>query len=168
MSFLGQGQVNFGEWLINDDDSFGDFLRAPNDYIDQIKPIVLEVYVRKEPRFSCYHSPLLNDVFPQLENRKIPEIIPLTQSSEFSHMTQYQNIHTDKYDFDLNKTINENDWSLPQDEMNIAPSYGQDRYFGQTSQFGSMKNAETFSNVHVSSSFGATDYYRCVYGYPQK
>ncbi|KAM3270037.1 hypothetical protein P3S67_029943 [Capsicum chacoense] len=44
--------------------------------------------------------------------------------------------------------------------MNIALSYEQDHYFGQTSQFGSMKNAETFSNVHGSSSFGATEYYR--------
>ncbi|KAM3270038.1 hypothetical protein P3S67_029944 [Capsicum chacoense] len=98
-SFLGQGQLNFGEWLINDDDSLGDFLRAPNDYIDQIKLTMLEVYVRKEPRSSHCRSPLLNDMFPQ--------------SSDFLQMTQYQNIHIDRYHFDLNKTINENGWCLP-------------------------------------------------------
>ncbi|KAG5568096.1 hypothetical protein H5410_064889 [Solanum commersonii] len=51
-SFLSQGQVNFGEWIIYNDESLTDFLRVPDDYIDQIKLTILEIYVRKEPKTS--------------------------------------------------------------------------------------------------------------------
>ncbi|PHU17690.1 hypothetical protein BC332_13385 [Capsicum chinense] len=124
-SFLAQGQVHFGKWLINEDDSLGDFLRAPNDYVDQIKLTLLEVYVRKEPRLSCRRSPLSNDVFPQLVNRKSPEIapvtqVPVTQSSDSPCMSQYQNIFTSGYDFDLNRTVDKNDWkNITQDQANV-------------------------------------------------
>ncbi|KAG5568341.1 hypothetical protein H5410_064644 [Solanum commersonii] len=51
-SFLSQGQVNFGE--------------VPDDYIDQIKLTILEIYVRKEPKTSQQRSPLSVDVHPRL------------------------------------------------------------------------------------------------------
>ena len=63
-SFLSQGQVNFGEWIIYNDESLTEFLRVPNDYIDQIKLTVLEIYVRKEPKISQQRSPLSVDVHP--------------------------------------------------------------------------------------------------------
>ena len=63
-SFLSQGQVNFGEWNINNDESLTDFLRVPNDYIDQIKLTILEIYVKKEPKISQQRSPLSVDVHP--------------------------------------------------------------------------------------------------------
>ncbi|KAG5621715.1 hypothetical protein H5410_006933 [Solanum commersonii] len=50
ISFLSQGQVNFGE--------------VPNGYIDQIKLTILEIYVRKEPKTSQQRSPLSVDVHP--------------------------------------------------------------------------------------------------------
>ncbi|KAG5614286.1 hypothetical protein H5410_014110, partial [Solanum commersonii] len=81
-SFLSQGQVTFGEWIIYNDKSLTDFLRVPNDYVDQIKLTILEIYVRKEPKTSQQCSP-------------------------------YRSI------------------GLPQQDRNIAPSYGLDNYFGQ-------------------------------------
>ncbi|KAH0661455.1 hypothetical protein KY284_026386 [Solanum tuberosum] len=47
---------------------------------------------------------------------------------------------------------------LPQQERNIAPSYGLDNYFGQSSQFEMTKNVGTSSNFHVSPTFDADDY----------
>ena len=47
--------------------SLTDFLRVPNDYIDQIKSTILGIYVRKEPKISQQRSPLSVDVNPQLE-----------------------------------------------------------------------------------------------------
>ena len=61
-SFLSQEQVNFGEWIIYNDESLTDFLRVPNDYIDQIKSTILGIYVRKEPKISQQRSPLSVDV----------------------------------------------------------------------------------------------------------
>ena len=63
-SFLSHGQVNFGEWIIYNDESLTDFLRVPNDYIDQIKSTILGIYVRKEPKISQQRSPLSVDVHP--------------------------------------------------------------------------------------------------------
>ena len=63
-SFLSQGQVNFGEWIIYNDESLTDFLRIPNDYINQIKLTILEIYVRKETKTSQQRSPLLVNVHP--------------------------------------------------------------------------------------------------------
>ena len=63
-SFLSQGQVNFREWIIYNDESLTDFLRVPNDYIDQIKSTILGIYVRKEPKISQQRSPLSVDVHP--------------------------------------------------------------------------------------------------------
>ena len=63
-SFLSQGQVNFGEWIIYNDESLTDFLRVPNYYIDQIKSTILGIYVRKEPKISQQRSPLSVDVHP--------------------------------------------------------------------------------------------------------
>ena len=63
-SFLLHGQVNFGKWIIYNDESLTDFLRVPNYYIDQIKSTILEIYVRKEPKISQQRSPLLVDVHP--------------------------------------------------------------------------------------------------------
>uniref|UniRef100_M1D867 Epidermal patterning factor-like protein n=1 Tax=Solanum tuberosum TaxID=4113 RepID=M1D867_SOLTU len=116
-SFLSQGQVNFGEWIIYNDESLTDFLRVPNDYIDQIKLTILEIYVRKEPKTSQQRSPLSVDVHPRLENRNSVDGFPITQSTDFSNMTHYQNILTGRYDVDLNETINESDWeNITQDE----------------------------------------------------
>ena len=109
-SFLSQGQVNFGEWIIYNDESLTDFLRVPNDYIDQIKLTILEIYVRKEPKTSQQRSPLSVDVHPRLENRNSVDGFPITQSTDFPNMTHYQNILIGRYDFDLNETINESDW----------------------------------------------------------
>ena len=61
-SFSSQGQVNFGEWITYNDESLTDFLRVPNDYIDQIKLTILEIYVRKEPKISQQRSLLSVDV----------------------------------------------------------------------------------------------------------
>ena len=109
-SFLSQGQVNFGEWIIYNDESLTDFLRVPNDYIDQIKLTVLEIYVRKEPKISQQRSHLsVVDVNPQLENRNSVDEFPITQFVDFPNMTHYQNILTDRYDFDSNETIKESD-----------------------------------------------------------
>ena len=107
ISFLSQGQVNFGEWIIYNDESLTDFLRVPNDYIDQIKLTILEIYVRKEPKTSQQRSPLSVDVHPRLENRNSVDGFPITQSTDFPNMTHYQNILTGRYDFDLNEIINE-------------------------------------------------------------
>ena len=108
-SFLAHGQVNFGEWIIANDDSLRDFLSAPNDFIDQIKLNVLEVYVRTERTSRRRRSPIPSDVHPQVENHNSVDAVPVTQSSYFPHITQYQNLLTGRYDFDLNEGINEND-----------------------------------------------------------
>ena len=63
-SFLSHEQVNFGKWIIYNDESLTDFLRVPNYYIDQIKSTILEIYVRKEPKISQQRSPLSVDVHP--------------------------------------------------------------------------------------------------------
>ncbi|KAG5612130.1 hypothetical protein H5410_023411 [Solanum commersonii] len=68
-SFLSQGQVNFGERIIYNDKSLTDFFRVPNDYINQIKLTILEIFVRKEPKTSQQCSPLLIDVHSRLKNR---------------------------------------------------------------------------------------------------
>ncbi|KAH0650215.1 hypothetical protein KY284_030127 [Solanum tuberosum] len=73
-------------------------------------------------------------------------------------MTHYQNILIGRYDFDLNETINESDCGLPQQDRNIAPSYGLDNYFGQSSHFEMTGNLGTSSNFHVSPNFDADDY----------
>ncbi|KAH0675286.1 hypothetical protein KY285_023087 [Solanum tuberosum] len=73
-------------------------------------------------------------------------------------MTHYQNILTGRYDFDLNETVNESDCDLPLQDRNIAPSYGLDNYFGQSSHFEMTKNVGTSSNFHVSPTFDADDY----------
>ncbi|KAH0776774.1 hypothetical protein KY290_008185 [Solanum tuberosum] len=157
-SFLSQGQVNFGEWIIYNDESLTNFLRVPDDYIDQIKLTILEIYVRKEPKTSQQRSPLSVDVHPRLENRNSVDGFPITQSTDFPNMTHYQNILIGRYDFDLNETINESDCGLPQQDRNIAPSYGLDNYFGQSSHFEMTKNVGTSSNFHVSPTFDADDY----------
>ena len=108
-SFLSQGQVNFGEWIIYSDKSLTDFLRVPDDYIDQIKLTILEIYVRKEPKTSQQRSPLSVDVHPRLENYNSVDGFSITQSTDFPNMTHYQNILIGRYDFDLNETINESD-----------------------------------------------------------
>ncbi|KAH0723052.1 hypothetical protein KY289_006096 [Solanum tuberosum] len=72
-------------------------------------------------------------------------------------MTHYQNILTGRYDFDLNETINESDCGLPQQDRNIAPSYGLDNYFDQSSHFEMTENVGTSSNFHVSPTFDADD-----------
>ncbi|KAH0633503.1 hypothetical protein KY284_036289 [Solanum tuberosum] len=73
-------------------------------------------------------------------------------------MTHYQNIFIGRNDFDLNETINESDCGLPQQDRNIAPSYGLDNYFGQSSHFEMTENVGTSSNFHVSPTFDADDY----------
>ncbi|KAG5623789.1 hypothetical protein H5410_009007 [Solanum commersonii] len=150
-SFLSQGQVNFEEWIIYNDESLTDFLRVPDDYIDQIKLTILEIYVRKKPKTSQQRSPLSVDVHPRLENHNSVDRLPITQSTDFSNMTHCQNILIGRYDFDLNETINESD-------RNIAPSYGLDNYFGQSSHFEMTENVGTSSNSHVSFTFDADDY----------
>ncbi|KAG5626419.1 hypothetical protein H5410_011637 [Solanum commersonii] len=157
-SFLSQGQVNFGEWIIYNDESLTDFLRVPDDYIDQIKLTILEIYVRKEPKTSQQRSPLSIDEHPQLENRNSVDGFPIAQSTDFPNMTHYQNILIGRYDFDLNETINESDCGLPQQDRNIAPSYGLDNYFGQSSHFEMTENVGTSSTFHVSPTFDAYDY----------
>ncbi|KAG5622218.1 hypothetical protein H5410_007436, partial [Solanum commersonii] len=157
-SFLSQGQVNFGEWIIYNDESLTDFLRVPDDYIDQIKLTILEIYVRKEPKTSQQYSPLSVDEHPQLENCKSVDGFLITQSTDFSNMTHYQNILIGRNDFDLNETINESHCGLPQQDRNIAPSYGLDNYFGQSSHFEMTENVGTSSNFHVSPTFDADDY----------
>ncbi|KAG5614742.1 hypothetical protein H5410_014566 [Solanum commersonii] len=129
-SFLSQGQVNFGEWIIYNDELLTDFLRVPNDYIDQIKLTILEIYVRKEPKTSQQRSPLSVDIHPRLENLNSVDRFPITQSIDFPNMTHYQNILTGRYDFDLNETINEKNITHdePIDPVNIddcdLPNYG--------------------------------------------
>ncbi|KAG5572116.1 hypothetical protein H5410_061882 [Solanum commersonii] len=85
-------------------------IRVPDDYIDQIKLTILEIYVRKEPKTSQQCSPLSVDEHPQLENRNSIDGFPITQSTDFPNMTHYQKILIGRYDFDLNETINESDW----------------------------------------------------------
>ncbi|KAG5621044.1 hypothetical protein H5410_006262 [Solanum commersonii] len=99
-SFLSQRQVNFGEWIIYNDELLTDFLRVPNDYIDQIKLTILEFYVRKEPKTSQQRSPLSVDVHSRLENCNSVDGFLITQSIDFPNMTHYQNILTGRYDFD--------------------------------------------------------------------
>ena len=108
-SFLSHGLVNFGKWIIYNDESLTDILRVPNDYIDQIKSTILGIYVRKEPKISQQRSHLSVDVNPQLENRNSIDGFLITQSIDFVNMTHYKNILTGRYDFYLNKTINESD-----------------------------------------------------------
>ncbi|KAG5593393.1 hypothetical protein H5410_043907 [Solanum commersonii] len=157
-SFLSQGQVNFEEWIIYNDESLFDFLRVPDDYIDQIKLTILEIYVRKEHKTSQQCSPLSVDVHPRLENRNSVDGFPITQSTDFPNMTHYQNILIGRYDFDLNETINESDCGLPQQNRNIAPSYGLDNYFGQSSHYEMRENVGTSLNFLVSPTFEADDY----------
>ncbi|KAG5621713.1 hypothetical protein H5410_006931 [Solanum commersonii] len=47
---------------------------------------------------------------------------------------------------------------LPQQDRNIAPSYGLDNYFGPFSHFEIMENVGTSSNFHASPTFDANDY----------
>ncbi|KAG5568340.1 hypothetical protein H5410_064643 [Solanum commersonii] len=47
---------------------------------------------------------------------------------------------------------------LPQQDRNIAPSYGLDNYFGQSSHFEMTENVGTSLNFHVSPTFDADDY----------
>ncbi|KAG5623920.1 hypothetical protein H5410_009138 [Solanum commersonii] len=112
----------------------------------------------QEPKTSQQRSPLSVDVHPRLENRNSVDEFLITQSIDFPNMTHYQNILTGRYDFDLNETINESDCGLPQQDRNIAPSYGLDNYFGQSSHFEMTKNVETSLNFHVSPTFDANDY----------
>ena len=46
---------------------------------------------------------------------------------------------------------------LPQQDRNIASSYGLDNYFGQSSHFQMTENVGTSSNFHVSPTFDADD-----------
>ncbi|KAG5615988.1 hypothetical protein H5410_015812 [Solanum commersonii] len=49
-------------------------------------------------------------------------------------------------------------YSLPHQDRNIAPSYGLDNYFGQSSHFEMTKTVGTSSNFHVSPTFDEDDY----------
>lgn len=71
---------------------------------------MFQVYVRKESRTSQQHLSLSDDIHTQLENCNNATGFLIAQSSNFSNMTHYQNILIDRYDFDLNKTINGSDW----------------------------------------------------------
>ncbi|KAG5587936.1 hypothetical protein H5410_048370 [Solanum commersonii] len=53
-------------------ESLTNFLRVPNDYIDQIKLAILEIYVRKEPKTSQQRSPLSVDVHLRLKKSGLP------------------------------------------------------------------------------------------------
>ncbi|KAM3216874.1 hypothetical protein P3L10_026316 [Capsicum annuum] len=46
-SFSSQGLVNYGEWIISDDELLTEFLRAPHDYASQIKLNILQIYVKE-------------------------------------------------------------------------------------------------------------------------
>ncbi|KAG5620538.1 hypothetical protein H5410_005756 [Solanum commersonii] len=83
--------------------------KVPNDYVDQIKLTILEIYVRKEPKISQQRSPLSVNVHPRLENYNSFDGFPITQSTDFPNMTHYQNILIGRYDFDLNENINESE-----------------------------------------------------------
>lgn len=50
--------INFGEWITHNDELLTDFLRVLNDGVDQIKLIILEIYVRNEPKTSQQHFPI--------------------------------------------------------------------------------------------------------------
>ena len=80
--------------IIYNDESLTDFLRVPNDYIDQIKLTILEIYVRKEPKITQQRSHLSVDANPQLKNRNSVDEFSITQSIDFPNMTHYQNILT--------------------------------------------------------------------------
>ena len=99
ISFLSQGQVNLGEWIINNYESLNDFLRVPNDRIDQIKLTILKIYDRKEPKTSQQRTSLSVDVHPLIENHNRVNEFSITKSTDFSNMTHYQNILTSRYDF---------------------------------------------------------------------
>ncbi|KAG5599302.1 hypothetical protein H5410_030672 [Solanum commersonii] len=129
-SFLSQGQVSFGEWIIYNNESLTDFLRVPNDYIDQIKLTTHEIYVMKEPKTSQQRSPLSVDVHPRLENHNSLDGFLITQSSDFPNMTHYQNILTGRYDFDLDETINETSTS---DDLSNAEVSGDNISFEASS-----------------------------------
>ena len=53
---------------------------------------------------------------------------------------------------------------LPQQDRDIAPSYGLNNYFGQSSHSEMTKNVGTSSNFHISPTFDADDY-RCANTY---
>ncbi|KAG5617697.1 hypothetical protein H5410_017521 [Solanum commersonii] len=95
--------------------------KYPTSFLSQGQLTILEIYVRKEPKTSQQRSPLSVDVHPRLENRNSVDGFPITQSTDFPNMTHYQNILTNRYDFDLNEKIR---------DRNVTPSYGLDNYFG--------------------------------------
>ncbi|KAM3319412.1 hypothetical protein P3S67_006612 [Capsicum chacoense] len=56
-SFSSQELINYGEWIISDDELLTKFLRTPCDYASQIKLNILQIYIKKEWKNSSAHSP---------------------------------------------------------------------------------------------------------------
>lgn len=70
------------------DESLIDFLRVSNDYINQIKLTVFEIYASKESKTSQQRSSLSIKVHLRLENCNCPNGFLITQSSDFSNINQ--------------------------------------------------------------------------------
>ncbi|KAF3613068.1 hypothetical protein FXO38_03816 [Capsicum annuum] len=87
-----KGLINYGEWIISDDESLTKFLRAPCDYASQVKLNILQVYVKKERKTCRAHSPAQTNAYAQLENPTSVGDAYLTHYSNFFDMNASQYI----------------------------------------------------------------------------
>ncbi|PHU04818.1 hypothetical protein BC332_25640 [Capsicum chinense] len=117
-SFSSQGLVNYGEWIISDDESLTEFLRAPSDYASQIKLNILQVYIKKEWKNCSAHSPTQTNLQTRFDDPTNVVDARLTQYNTFFEMNAPQyivssNMPTQSLVPDLNETVNENDCDQP-------------------------------------------------------
>ncbi|PHT78525.1 hypothetical protein T459_16577 [Capsicum annuum] len=164
-SFSSNGLVNYGEWIINDDESLTEFLTLPSDYASQIKLNILQVYVKKERTSRHAHSPAQTNVYTQLENPTNIDDARLSQYSNFFDMnvSQYfmsSNVPTQISVPDLNEILNQSDWGLTLGETNNDDFLEQDYNYGQSSQLGWVDNAGTSSNIPLLLNLDVAEYYR--------
>ncbi|KAF3674103.1 putative aspartic proteinase nepenthesin-2-like [Capsicum annuum] len=157
--------INYGEWIISDDESLTEFLRAPCDYASQIKLNILQVYVKKESKNHLVHSPIQTNVHTQFDDPTSDVNAYLTQYNTFFDMNAPQYIMPSSMPTqfsipDLNETLDESDRGLTLRDTNNVDLFVNDYNYGQSSQLGWMHNAGTSANVHLSLSLDIIDYYR--------
>ncbi|PHT44201.1 Xyloglucan endotransglucosylase/hydrolase 2 [Capsicum baccatum] len=116
-SFSSQGIVNNGEWIISDDESLTEFLRAPCDYASQIKLNILQVYVKNERKNHLVQFAIQKNVHTKFDDPTSDVNAHLTQYNIFFGMNAPQyimpsNMPTQFSIPDLKETSNESDRGL--------------------------------------------------------
>ncbi|KAF3663571.1 hypothetical protein FXO38_02285 [Capsicum annuum] len=141
-SLTSQGLINYGEWIISDDESLTEFLRAPCDYANQLKLNILQIYVKKERTTRRAHSAAQTNVYTQLENPTSVGDTRLTHYSNFFDMNASQyiisgNMPSQSSIFDLNETLNESDRDNVMQDQHFVPGdieNGDQANYGELSQ----------------------------------